>query len=194
MGSVTIRCQMCGQDNMFPQKYAGMTLACAHCGDALAVPVAVGSSRITRTVPFLVRGPTWLVCWFAGLAAGMIGGVFGAIYGTFHLIGNFGFVFVLLTTPLGALVGAILGLRVGGMVGRTAASRFLGVAGVVLGLGVGVALNLEHDPEIWARMNEGRMALIQWAHVSLKMSLPTLACGLLAAWVDSALGLTKHDA
>src|SRR5687768_16015202 len=92
MKSLAVRCQLCGNDNLFPLKYAGRTLSCSHCGESLSVvsngetqpltaaPISADGSPRETGLRRLTKAISFMLAMLCVLALGVIGGGWAGIW------------------------------------------------------------------------------------------------------------------
>ncbi len=203
MKSLVIRCRLCGNDNLFPVKYAGRTLSCAHCGDSLPVSAADGSPILAEAVPArsenparetglrrLARAICFGLCMICFLVLGAIGGGWVGLQLALKF-GLLAYVILVVTCPVGGLIGLWLAKWLGQGIARFMSSYRLTFPGLLLGMGSGSLYwgQTMKIPE--ARLLAGQLAWNEWMQLSLSVAVAGLLCGLIAMIVDALVNFTR---
>lgn len=200
MKSLAIRCPLCGNDNIFPKKYAGRTLSCSHCGESLPVESSAASpmrgdatgrdSAVRETgLRRLNRAICHGLCLLCFLVVGLIGGGWAGIELAEHSAHLNGLV-ALATCPLGAIVGFFLFRWIGQGIGRLMSSYRLTFPGVLLGMTAGLALWGLSAESGYSRFATANLVWQEWIALSLFAAVGGLALGLFAMIVDAFVGFT----
>lgn len=204
MKSLAICCPLCGNDNIFPTKYAGRTLSCSHCGESLPVTSADTAPVLTNPTPVsqdsapretglrrLNRAVCHGLCLICFLVVGVIGGGWGGVELAQHSAHLNGLV-ALATCPIGAIVGFFLSRWIGQGIGRLMSSYRLTFPGLLLGMtgGLGFWGLSAEDP--YTRLMAANLAWNEWVVLSLVVAVGGLVLGLIGMVVDAFVNFTRH--
>jgi hypothetical protein len=217
---VSVDCPMCGHENLFPDQYAGQMLACAHCGESLHVPEATaeptpvdGGNPFAEPAPTPVKKPaptpkvpkasaakTWparlrgQTCRSSGAICGALLGLYVGVEAGIWLafrVGVLGYLLSLLTAPVGAIAGVVLGWKVGGILGRWIGDARFGVLGLLIGAAAGITLwMLGHEIPL-PRLTTASLELSAWGRLAAVVALCGLSLGLGVAATERFLRLRR---
>lgn len=204
MKSLAIRCPLCGNDNIFPTKYAGQTLSCSHCGESLPVktsdavpmladasPASHDSARSETGLRRLNRAICHGLCLLSFLIVGVIGGGWGGVELAQHSAHLNGLV-ALATCPIGAFVGFFLSRWIGQGVGRLMSSYRLTFPGLLLGMTGGLVVWGLSAESPYSRLSEARLAWDEWITLSLFVAVGGLIVGAFGMVFDAFVNFTRH--
>ena len=203
MKSLAVRCPLCGHDNLFPVKYAGRMLSCAHCAEPLpvnskgAAPVvavaapangetAVRESGLRRLNRALTHG-LGLLCV---VVAGVIGGGWLGVHLAFRW-GSLGGLVAWISAPAGAFFGFLLARWAGQGIGRLMGSYRLALPGLLFGLGAGLLFWGQSANSPQARLLAGELILEEWLVLSLCLAAGGLLLGALGMIFDAIINFTR---
>jgi hypothetical protein len=203
MKSLAIRCRLCGNDNLFPLKYAGRTLSCSHCGESLPVsrseasPVlAMSATRPSEThlretgLRRLTKAICFGLCMLCFLVLGGLGGGWAGLQLAFRL-GFLGYILSWVTCPAGGLIGLWLTRWLGQGIARLMSSYRLTFPGLLLGMAGGVLYWSQTQASPQAKLMTGQLAVEEWLTLSLVGTTAGLLAGLLAMIVDAITNFTR---
>ncbi len=202
MQPLSIRCPVCGNENLFPPQYAGRTLSCSHCGEPLPVsgdksgPAAQAVSTkpetsqretgLRRLMRFLCHG----LCIVCCLVLGAAGGGWAGIELAFRL-GVLGYVIALVTCPAGGFLGLWVGRWLGRGMGRFLGSYRLSLPGMLLGFGGGLLYWGQSVESPYSRFWATELAWNEWLLLSVSLAVAGLAAAFLAMLVDALFSFTR---
>ncbi len=203
MQPLSIRCPLCGNENLFPPQYAGRTLSCAHCGERLPVAapgqgtVALPAGSTQTQSPARETGLRRLMraicsgfCLVCCLVLGAAGGGWAGIELAFR-VGVLGYLIALVTCPAGGLLGLWAGRWLGRGLGRFLGSYRLSLPGMFAGFGGGL-LYWGHTVESsYSRFLATELAWNEWLLLSVALACGGLVAAVLAMLLDAVLNFTR---
>jgi len=199
MKSLAIRCPLCGHDNLFPVKYAGRTLSCAHCGESLPVAADQGrpvvadspaSAHRESGLRRLNRAICYGLCLLCVLVAGIIGGGWAGIVFADRW-GFLGGLVVWISCPAGAFFGFLLARWIGHGVGRLMSSYRLSFPGVLAGFGGGLLYWGQTVDSPHARLMARELVFTEWLTLSLCLAAGGLLLALAGMILDAFTNFTR---
>jgi hypothetical protein len=202
MESFVIRCRLCGNDNLFPVKYAGRTLSCSHCGEAAPVAsdaspvIAVPATASTETQPREtgLRRLTKALSFGLAMLCLLILGALGGGWAGLTMAPKFGFFEKLVawfTCPAGGVFGLWLSRWLGQGLARLISSYRLAFPGLIFGMGGGVLYWTQHVESAPSRLMAGQLGWSEGLMLSLAVALGGLLIGLFAMIVDAVTNFTR---
>lgn len=203
MESLVIRCRLCGNDNLFPVKYAGRTLSCSHCGESLPVATSDAAPVVAVQSPAaqdahgretglrrLTKALSFGLCMLCLLILGAIGGGWAGLL----LAARFGFlafVVSLFTCPAGGFFGLWLARWLGQGLARLMSSYRLTLPGLLLGIGGGILYASQSVESPHSRLMTGQLGWEDGLILSLAVAIGGLLAGLLAMIADALTNFTR---
>ena len=202
MKSLAICCRLCGNDNLFPVKYAGRTLSCSHCGEPLPVVASDGSPVVAALAPTagdapretglrrLTKAISFGLCMVCLLILGAIAGGWAGL----SMALKFGFlahVVSWFTCPAGGVFGLWLSRWLGQGVARLVSSYRLSFPGLILGMAGGALYWSQTADSPYARLMAGEIGWGEGLSLSLAVAVCGLAVALCAMFLDAVTNFTR---
>jgi hypothetical protein len=203
MKSLVARCRLCGNDNLFPVKYAGRTLSCSHCGESLPVSAADAAPVVAVTAPVgaepasretglrrLMKALCFALCLLCFVFLGAIGGAWGGLLLAVKF-GLIAYVLVFITCPVGGLIGLFLTKWLGQGIARLMSSYRLTFPGLLLGMGGGVFYWTQKFQASPDRLLAGQLVWDEWLLLSVAAAIGGLLLGLVFMILDALVNFTR---
>ncbi|WP_166823638.1 hypothetical protein [Thalassoroseus pseudoceratinae] len=205
MSAISIRCPLCGNENLFPEQFAGRTLACAHCGEELTLPEDSVPTTTTPTQPqtsppltvpnstrkgFLSRVREF-TCRRVGQAIGLILGIYGGVTAGLWFAfqqGWAGGILSIATAPIGGLIGLMVGQAFGRRMGGWIGGRRYGWFGLLVGLCGGLAMWAWDRENGWSEITTAALDPLDWGRLATVMAFSALILGVSVAVAERLFG------
>ncbi len=203
MKSLAICCRLCGNDNLFPVKYAGRTLSCSHCGEPLPIADADGTPVVAVASPATTDSPpretglrrlTKAVSFGLALACLLILGAIGGGWAGLMLAVKFGFLATLVswfTCPAGGVCGLWLSRWLGQGVARLVSSYRLAFPGLVLGMAGGFLYWSQTTETAPTRLTAAQIGWSEGIGLAMAIALGGLLLALIAMFLDAVTNFTR---
>lgn len=205
MSAISVRCPLCGNENLFPEQFAGRELACAHCGEELTIPsqlnadepVPLKPTPATPQLPSNGRKKGMLsrvrefTCRRVGQAIGLILGIYGGVtVGLWFAFqqGWAGGILSIATAPIGGLLGLMIGQAFGRRVGGWIGGRRYGWFGMLVGLCAGLGMWAWDRENGWAEITTAALDPLDWGRLATVMAISALILGLTVAIAERFFG------
>ncbi len=205
MSAISVRCPLCGNENLFPEQFAGRTLACAHCGEELTIPQKSSPDGLSPPKPSptpalpppnpsrkgLLARTREFTCRRVGQAIGLILGIYGGVTAGLWFAfqqGWAGGILSIATAPIGGIIGLMIGQAFGRRVGGWIGGRRYGWFGLLVGLCGGLAMWAWDRENGWAEVTTAALDPLDWGRLATVMAFSALVLGISVGVAERTFG------